>query len=171
MERDVTLGQSCAPDRVELMSLKGDIVWYVAFIASKGRPVNIEYAHERPPLEPPQPGSGPDPTPVTGARLRTLRDGLSISDAQAAQLLGISRRTLIRWEAAAEVPAAAAARMAALYTLTEEVSEHLAARGGQVAIYREGWRVIDQTEAMPESWWRAVVGSVEGLTVVWGEAP
>lgn len=129
--------------------------------------MKIEYHHDHP--EGGQFLADTSAPTISGARLRAVRDHLGMSDAQAATVLGISRRTLIRWEASDEIPAAGARRLAYLVRLTEEVVEHLSARGGQVAIRRDGWRDIGGHTVLPESWWRTVVGRVPALHVVWGE--
>lgn len=108
----------------------------------------------------------------SGAWLRATRDGLGVSAAELATVLGVGLRSVQRWEAS-EVPGWAVTEIDAIVNLTIEWLDEMEHTPDPIAIFHDGWHVVRFGKLLPASWWRATVGTASimnpGLTITWGD--
>lgn len=114
---------------------------------------------EAPAFGDPEPG---DDGAMTGAEFRAARESLGMNLADFAAWLNVNTRTIQRWEAAAPAGWGAYA-ISLLCEETDRWVDILARHRAEAMIYRSGWRLHDGQWALPESWWRAVVGRARRL--------
>ncbi|MCX7445807.1 hypothetical protein OS125_11245 [Corynebacterium sp. P7003] len=106
--------------------------------------------------------------------LRTRLDALGLSEVKASQWLGIGDRTIRRWMAG--TPPRSAARISATIEALMDTTDGWVDRlstAAEVEVCHGGWRILSDGTALPESWWRAVVGRAAHrnpqLIVSWGD--
>lgn len=97
-----------------------------------------------------------DEVHLSGKELNLARKALFLSLKDAASFLGVTPRTIQRWEKMDEIPAGVAA---VLQNLSKEKAQWISTveSADIVNIAEEGYRTICG-RSVPESWWQIIVG-------------
>ncbi|MCX7491456.1 hypothetical protein OS127_02790 [Corynebacterium sp. P6129] len=110
---------------------------------------------------------------MEGAELQARIDGLGINAAKLSQVLQVHDRTVRRWLAGTTpISTKFSATINQITDVTDRWVDQVAA-SSEVTIHHDGWRILDDGVALPEAWWRAVVGRAAArnpeLLVSWGD--
>lgn len=93
---------------------------------------------------------------MEGVEFRLMRESLGLSAPELGTFLGVTERTVRRWEKSPQVPPSAAAGLGFLLAETTMWEKRLCA-GAEAVVHADGWRLL-HGRPLPESWWRVIVG-------------
>lgn len=112
-----------------------------------------------------------DPSVFTGAGLYARRISTGMNQDELAKVLGIAKRTLVRWEQRPDpIPEQAAQTLIGIMGVASYYFQCAAESepGLVVPVYRSGWRDCSEFGfCLPEGWWMSVASVLPNVTIEW----